>query len=206
MEDPKPREEEVPTRETLGDEGIESYNAGEVGTHHENQRLTYLNLKRQHGAHLNAELDQAKALNAITNQLLQNGVNVTNLVNSNTAAVTNLVNNNSAIMAALADRQALLLTNLAHDSFWNPVSSGAGMNLTAGAVPANRAADVAAAGTATASEGVASSVAKSAGAETVLLAQALAEAIRSQQAATAAMTALLGMLPKAVQTPTPAAS
>src|SRR5512146_2061812 len=52
------------------------------------------------------------------------------------------------------------LNNLAHDSFWNPVASGAGMNLTAGAVPANRATDVSAAGVGVDAQAVAAAVAK----------------------------------------------
>jgi hypothetical protein len=48
--------------------------------------------------------------------------------------------------ANMVSKRSVERINLAHDSFWNPVANGAGMNLTAGAVPANRATDVSAAG------------------------------------------------------------
>ncbi len=160
MDEPKPKEEEVPTRETLGDEAIESYNSGEVGTHQENQRVTFGNLKKTYDLHQEIDAGLARTLNSAIGLATQHAVTTANLIQTNAAAVTNLVNNNTAFMSAVAQSQMMQLTNLAHDSFWNPVASGAGMNLTAGAVPANRATDVAAAGVGTASEGVAASVSK----------------------------------------------
>ena len=67
---------------------------------------------------------------------------------------------NAIETANMVGKQNIQLNALAHDSFWNPVSNGAGMNLTAGAVPANRAADVAAAGTSVSAEAVSAAVAK----------------------------------------------
>lgn len=62
-------------------------------------------------------------------------------------------------------KQLIEHSHLAHDSFWNPVSAGAGMNLTAGAAPANRIVDttgaVASGAEATASAAIAVAVAKS---------------------------------------------
>lgn len=81
---------------------------------------------------------QADILNNLATQALQNAVETANMVG----------------------KQNIQLNALAHDSFWNPVANGAGMNLTAGAVPANRAVDVAAAGTSVSAEAVSAAVAK----------------------------------------------
>lgn len=81
---------------------------------------------------------QADILSNLATQALQNAVETANMVG----------------------KQNIQLNALAHDSFWNPVANGAGMNLTAGAVPANRAVDVAAAGTSVSAEAVSAAVAK----------------------------------------------
>ena len=67
---------------------------------------------------------------------------------------------NAIETANMVGKQNIQLNALAHDSFWNPVSNGAGMNLTAGAVPANRATDVASAGVGVNAEAVSAAVAK----------------------------------------------
>ena len=81
---------------------------------------------------------QADILSNLATQALQNAVETANMVG----------------------KQNIQLNALAHDSFWNPVSNGAGMNLTAGAVPANRATDVASAGVGVNAEAVSAAVAK----------------------------------------------
>lgn len=70
------------------------------------------------------------AINQVTLQALQNSVEATDLHNKNTVETIHAAN-----------KQKAEHSDLAHDSFWNPVSAGAGMNLTAGAAPANRITD-----------------------------------------------------------------
>lgn len=53
---------------------------------------------------------------------------------------------NAVETANLVSKQAVRHSDIAIDNQWNPVSQGTGMNLTAGAIPANRSTDVAAAG------------------------------------------------------------
>lgn len=132
--------------ETGKDERAANTNGTGGDTHNENQRVTYANIKRTYDVYQDLDIQTARQalvettrMNNIAAQALQNAVESANM---------------------LAKRN-IEYTNLAHDSYWNPVSSGAGMNLTAGAVPANRAADVAAAGQAVAAEAVGAVVAKS---------------------------------------------
>ncbi len=91
---------------------------------------------------------------AIANQALQNAIETANITSKQ--AIRQIEE---------MSMQYRRHSDLAADSFWNPVASGAGMNLTAGAVPGNRitdtvgavaggTVDVAAAGVATANLGV----------------------------------------------------
>jgi hypothetical protein len=91
-------------------------------------RLTFLNQKRTFDAYQDLDLQTARRgtielarLDNIAAQALQNAVETANMVS----------------------KQYLRHSDLAGDSYWNPVSAGAGMNLTAGAAPANRFADTA---------------------------------------------------------------
>ena len=131
--------------ETGTDESVQNTSATGGATHNENQRVTYANIKRTYDVYQDLDIQtarqaqiEASRVNQIAAQALQNAVETANMVG----------------------KQAIQLNALAHDSYWNPVSSGAGMNLTAGAVPANRAVDVAAAGTGVAAEAVAAAIAK----------------------------------------------
>lgn len=85
---------------------------------------------------------QLATLNQLTVQALQNAIQATHQTSQN-----------SITTADMQAKQYLKHSDLAADSYWNPVSAGAGMNLTAGAVPANRATDVAAAATGVAAAG-----------------------------------------------------
>jgi hypothetical protein len=131
--------------ETGMDESFKNTNATGGATHNENQRVTYANIKRTYDVYQDLDVQAARQsliettrLNQIASQALQNAVETANMVG----------------------KRNLELNNLAHDSFWNPVASGAGMNLTAGAVPANRATDVSAAGVGVDAQTVAAAVAK----------------------------------------------
>jgi hypothetical protein len=131
--------------ETGSDESFKSVNASASATHTENQRVTYANIKRTYDVYQDLDIQAARQalteqtrLNQIASQALQNAVETANMVG----------------------KRSIELNNLAHDSFWNPVASGAGMNLTAGAVPANRATDVSAAGVGVDAQAVAAAVAK----------------------------------------------
>lgn len=55
---------------------------------------------------------------------------------------------NAITTADMVAKQAIRHGDIAIDNQWNPVTNGAGNNLTAGAVPANRVTDTAAAGVA----------------------------------------------------------
>lgn len=108
-------------------------------------QVNYANVKRTYDAYQDLDLLRARQaetersrINTIAEQALQNAVS----------------------FQAAASKQLLELNALANDSYWNPVSSGAGMNLTAGSVPANRATDVAAAGTSVSAQAVSAAVAK----------------------------------------------
>jgi hypothetical protein len=57
-------------------------------------------------------------------------------------------------------KQAVRHSDIAIDNQWNPLQQGTAGNLTAGAVPANRATDVSAAGVAVDAQTVAAAVAK----------------------------------------------
>lgn len=119
--------------ETGTDETFKANNTEKANNHAENQRITFANLKRTYDIYQDLDVQSARQsqteiarLNNIAAQALQNSVETANLV----------------------AKRNLELNNLAHDSFWNPVAAGTGMNLTAGAVPANRVVDTAAAGVA----------------------------------------------------------
>ena len=131
--------------ETGTDESFKNANASGSATHNENQRVTYANIKRTYDVYQDLDVQSARQslieqtrMNQIASQALQNAVETANMVG----------------------KRSVELNNLAHDSFWNPVASGAGMNLTAGAVPANRATDVSAAGVSVDAQAVAATVAK----------------------------------------------
>jgi len=104
-----------------------------MGAHAENQRLNFSNLKRTYDLHQTLD----------TMALIQGQLGTSPVHGIMVQALQNAVEN-----ANLAAKSYLEHNNLAHDSYWNPVSAGTGMNLTAGAVPANRATDVASAGVA----------------------------------------------------------
>lgn len=114
----------------------------------DNQGILFANAKRTFDAYQHAGLehvhnnqrlfDQAAAnlqtqlasINSITTQHLQNAV-----------AAAQQTNQNIISTSDMQAKQYLKHSDLAADSYWNPVSAGAGMNLTAGAVPANRFVD-----------------------------------------------------------------
>ena len=111
--------------------------------------LTAINAKRTYDAYQDLDLGIARRsqlqfdqIQNVALQALQNSVETANMV----------------------AKQAIRHADVAADALWtdelNPVTRGAGSNLTAGAVPANRATDVAAAGTGVAAETVAAAVAK----------------------------------------------
>lgn len=128
--------------ETGTDESFKNSNATEANNHNENQRIVFSNIKRTFDAYQDLDLQTARQINNISTQALQNAVETANMVG----------------------KQYLRHSDLAADSFWNPVSSAAGMNLTAGSVPSNRTIDqetaVAGGTVANASAAVASAVAK----------------------------------------------
>ena len=111
--------------------------------------LTAANAKRTYDAYQDLDLASARRsqlqfdqLQNVALQALQNSVETSNMV----------------------AKQAIRHADVAADALWtdelNPVSRGAGSNLTAGAVPANRATDVSAAGVGVDAQAVAAAVAK----------------------------------------------
>jgi len=121
--------------ETGTDECFKNANATGSEAHNENQRVTYANIKRTYDIYQDLDIQAARQsmveqtrLNQIASQALQNAVETANMVG----------------------KQAVRHADVAADALWtdelNPVTRGAGSNLTAGAVPANRALDVSAAG------------------------------------------------------------
>ncbi len=111
--------------------------------------LTAANTKRTYDAYQDLDLLIARRsqiqfdqIQNVALQALQNAVETSNMV----------------------AKQAIRHADVAADALWtdelNPVSRGAGSNLTAGAVPANRATDVAAAGVGVDAQTVAAAVAK----------------------------------------------
>ena len=135
--------------ETGTDETFKNANATEASTHNENQRVTYANIKRTFDVY--QDLDVQAARQALTEQSRQN-------------QIASQALQNAVETANMVGKQYLRHSDLAADSFWNPVTAGAGMNLTAGAVPSNRTIDqetaVAGGAVANASAAVASAVAK----------------------------------------------
>lgn len=112
--------------ETGTDESFKNTSSAGSAAHAENQRVTFANIKRTYDVYQDLDIQAARQahieqtrLNQIASQALQNAVETANMV----------------------AKRSIELNNLAHDSFWNPVASGAGMNLTAGAAPANRVVD-----------------------------------------------------------------
>lgn len=67
---------------------------------------------------------------------------------------------NAVETANMVGKQAVKHADIAADAMWNPIQQGSADNLTAGAVPANRAIDVSAAGVGVSAEAVAAAVAK----------------------------------------------
>lgn len=111
--------------------------------------LTAANAKRTYDAYQDLDLVLARRsqlqfdqLQNVALQALQNSVETSNMV----------------------AKQAVRHADVAADALWtdelNPVTRGAGSNLTAGAVPANRATDVSAAGVGVDAQAVAAAVAK----------------------------------------------
>ena len=97
--------------ETGTDEAFKNANATGTATHNENQRVTYANIKRTYDVYQDLDIQAARQaqieqtrLNQIASQALQNAVETANMVG----------------------KRSIELNNLAHDSFWNPVASGAG--------------------------------------------------------------------------------
>ena len=135
--------------ETGTDESFKNANATGSEAHNENQRVTYANIKRTYDVYQDLDIQAARQsmveqtrLNQIASQALQNAVETANMVG----------------------KQAIRHADVAADALWtdelNPVTRGAGSNLTAGAVPANRATDVSAAGVGADAQAVAAAVAK----------------------------------------------
>jgi hypothetical protein len=111
--------------------------------------LTAANAKRTYDVYQDLDLVAARRsqlqfdqLQNVALQALQNSVETSNMV----------------------AKQAIRHADVAADALWtdelNPVARGAGSNLTAGAVPANRATDVSAAGVGVDAQAVAAAVAK----------------------------------------------
>lgn len=111
--------------------------------------LTALNGKRTYDAYQDLDLQIARRsqlqfdqIQNVALQALQNSVETANMV----------------------AKQAVRHADVAADALWtdelNPITRGAGSNLTAGAVPANRATDVSAAGVGVDAQAVAAAVAK----------------------------------------------
>lgn len=111
--------------------------------------LTALNAKRTYDAYQDLDLVASRRsqlqfdqLQNVALQALQNSVETSNMV----------------------AKQAIRHADVAADALWtdelNPVTRGAGSNLTAGAVPANRATDVSAAGVGVDAQAVSAAVAK----------------------------------------------
>jgi len=111
--------------------------------------LTAANAKRTYDAYQDLDLVLARRsqlqfdqLQNVALQALQNSVETSNMV----------------------AKQAVRHADVAADALWtdelNPVTRGTGSNLTAGAVPANRATDVSAAGVGVDAQAVAAAVAK----------------------------------------------
>ncbi|MEN6537170.1 MAG: hypothetical protein ABFD89_26170 [Bryobacteraceae bacterium] len=158
--------------ETGTDEAFKNANATGTATHNENQRVTYANIKRTYDVYQDLDIQAARQaqieqtrLNQIASQALQNAVETANMVS----------------------KRSIELNNLAHDSFWNPVASGAGMNLTAGAVPANRATDVSAAGVGVDAQAVAAAVAKQVDATITPVLASLQQIVQALTTATTAI-------------------
>jgi len=134
--------------------------------------LTAANEKRTYDAYQDLDLElarrsqiQSEQIQNIAAQALQNAVETANIV----------------------AKQTIRHQDLAADSFWNPVSAGAGMNLTAGSVPANRATDVSAAGVGVSAEAVAAAVAKSVDATIAPVLAILQQIVQALTTATASI-------------------
>jgi hypothetical protein len=133
--------------ETGTDESFKNANATGGAAHNENQRVTYANIKRTYDVYQDLDVQAARQsliettrLNQIASQALQNAVETANMVG----------------------KQAIRHADVAADALWtdelNPVTRGAGSNITAGSVPANRAIDVSAAGVGVDAQAVAAAV------------------------------------------------
>lgn len=122
-----------------------------------------------HRANVKRTADQAQTVDLQTLKVHQD------LFNSvYTQSLTNLTQLNGIMAQAMqnavtqandAHKQKAEHSDLAHDSFWNPVSAGVGMGITAGGLPANRMVDtmgaVSTGAEATAAAAIAAAVAKS---------------------------------------------
>lgn len=123
--------------ETGSDETFKGAAGAGTEAHRENQRNLYANIKRTYDAYQDFDVQAVRQfhttsgrINQIAEQALQNAVTTSNLANQQVLRYFEAV-----------QQQYLRHSDLAGDSFWNPVSAGAGMNLTAGAAPANRFVD-----------------------------------------------------------------
>src|SRR5512138_1989670 len=162
--------------ETGTDESFKNSNATGGATHNENQRLTYANIKRTYDVHQDLDIQAARQslieqtrLNQIASQALQNAVETANIV----------------------AKQSIRHADIAADALWtdelNPVTRGAGSNLTAGAVPANRASDVSASGVSVDAQAVAAAVAKQVDATVTPVLATLEQIVQALASATTAI-------------------
>ena len=173
--------------ETGTDESFKNANATGSATHNENQRVTYANIKRTYDVYQDLDIQAARQalteqtrLNQIATQALQNAVETANMV----------------------AKQSVRHADIAADALWtdelNPVVRASGANITAGAVPANRATDVSAAGVGVDAQAVAAAVAKQVDATVTPVLATLQQMI---QALTTATTAIANVVNQAQPKP-----
>jgi hypothetical protein len=163
--------------ETGTDESFKNTSATAGAAHNENQRVTFANIKRTYDVYQDLDIQAARQalteqtrLNQIASQALQNAVETANMV----------------------AKQSIRHADVAADALWtdelNPVSRGAGSNLTAGSVPANRATDVSAAGVGVDAQAVAAAVAKQVDATVTPVLATLEQLVQALATATTAIT------------------
>lgn len=146
--------------------------------------LTATNAKRTYDAYQDLDLVAARRsqlqfdqIQNVALQALQNAVETSNMV----------------------AKQAVRHADIAIDNQWNPVQQGTADNLTAGAVPANRATDVSAAGVGVDAQAVAAAVAKQVDATITPVLAVLEQMV---QALTTATTSIANVVNQAQPKPT----
>lgn len=134
----------------------------------------FANVKRTYDEYQHESLESIRRNRSIVDKIVSDAQQHDNA----RQAIANQALQNAVETANMVGKQAVKHADIAADALWNPIQQGAGNNLTAGAVPANRAIDTSTAAVSVDSAAVAAAVAKSVDATVTPLVATLTELVK----------------------------